>query len=118
MAFKPVTANTHRGPFVTILARRGQERGLTLSVASLRAIGEPRAIAFEWDDDASLLRISAASPESPEASRLPSTMSHGVTVTALLRELGVSFPGTTRLAATPDGPLAIIADLSEYRSAA
>ena len=103
---------------MTILARRGQERGLTLSVASLRAIGEPRAIAFEWDDDASLLRISAASPESPEASRLPSTMSHGVTVTALLRELGVSFPGTTRLAATPDGPLAIIADLSEYRSAA
>ena len=67
-------------------------------------------------DDESLLRISAASPESREASRLTTGTKKRCSITNLLNSLGVSIPHTVRIPATPDGPLAVIADLSEYRS--
>lgn len=117
MAFKPVIAKTKRYPFVTIATSGGgRVREMTLTAETLRNIGEPRAVAFEWDDEDALLRISAASPESPEASPLGKSLTARVTVTALLRQLGVTVESTTRFPVTQDGPLAVIADLSEYRS--
>lgn len=118
MAFKPVIANTARHPFVTILAGKRDSRSLTLSALTHRAIGEPRAVAFEWDEESSLLRISAAAPEHEGASKVPPKLGHGVSVTSLLRQLGVHVQQTTRIPVTRDGPLAVIADLAEYRSTA
>ena len=116
MAFKPVIANTQRHPFITISTAAKYTRELSLSSAAHRAIGEPRAISFEWDDDDALLRISAASPDSPESSPLAQGLRSRCTVTTLLASLGVQVSDTTRFPVKQDGPLAIIADLSEYRS--
>ena len=116
MAFKTVVANTSKQTFVTISVTGARKCELYVAGAAYRAIGEPRAVAFEWDDDESLLRISAASPESREASRLTTGTKKRCSVTHLLSNLGVSIPHTVRIPVTPDGPLAIIADLSEYRS--
>lgn len=117
MAFRPVIANTKQHPFVTIRANRNGVRELCLSAETHRNIGEPRALAFEWDDDDALLRITAASPDSPESSRLPASLDARVAVTTLLTRLGIAVTETTRFPVAQDGPLAVIADLSEYVTA-
>lgn len=116
MAFKAVIANATRYPYATILVGSDGRRALALSTLALAGIGEPRAVAFEWDDEESLLRVSAAAPDAPEASPLPRKASHGVRVTMLLKQLGVTVPETTRFPTRRDGPLAVILDLSEYRN--
>ena len=116
MAFKTVVANATKHAFVTISVTEARQSELYVPTVAYQAIGEPRAVAFEWDDDESLLRISAASPESPEASNLTTGTKKRCGVTYLLRSLGVSILHTVRIPAIPDGPLAVIVDLSEYRS--
>lgn len=116
MAFKTVIANTNHHPFVTISCTKYRGFELTLSAVAYRAIGEPRAIAFEWDDDEGLLRISAASPDSPEASRFGAGLTPRCGITPLIRALDIHVERTSRFPVTTDGPLALIADLSECRS--
>ena len=116
MAFKTVVANTSKQTFVTVSVTGVGACELYVASSAYRAIGEPRAVAFEWDDDESLLRISAASPESRESSPLTTGLKKRCSITNLLNSLGVSIPHTVRIPATPDGPLAVIVDLSEYRS--
>lgn len=95
--------------------RDGRAHRLRLSASTLRSIGTPAAIHFEWDDEDSLLRIVASSPDDPAAFHLGAQ--RRAVIPRLLDHLGVSIGQTTTLPITSDGPLSVIADLSEYRSA-
>lgn len=114
MAFRPISNRPEEGAAVTIrVTRNGWQLYITREARDL--ISTPRAITFEWDDEDALLRISAAAPDAPGASRLPTTTDRYVTgVTTMLRGLGVQLDTTTRIPVTPDGHFSIIADLSEY----
>ena len=73
-----------------------------------RSIGTPAAIHFEWDDEESLLRIVASSPDDPAAFRIG--VQRRAVIPQLLDHLGVSIEHTTTFPVTSDGPLSAIAD--------
>lgn len=95
-------------------ARDGRVPRVRLSAATMRAMGEPVAVFFEWDADDSLLRVVASSPDDPASYRVGRALR--ASVHGLLEQIDVHVGETTAFPATPDGPLAVIADLSDYRS--
>src|SRR5699024_8449839 len=109
MAFKRLGADSALPPFVTFYVRPNGSRQVRLSSGAFSRIGQPRALHVEWDDDESLMRFAAAN-------RLCPGVFQGLSVTELLFALGVVIPEPARVNAVPDGPTAIIVDLSEYRS--
>lgn len=120
MAFKKLSAppSLRHSP-LTGRMRPGTKRGkdhLDLSVGAREAIGNPRAVFFEWDDEEWLLRIVASSHADPASRLVPE--SGRISMAAVLRMIGVHIDAARTLHLTKDGPLALIADLSEYRSAA
>lgn len=117
MAFQRITSDRNKiPPFLTVNIRSNGQAQLRLSVSAYQAMGEPRALHFEWDPDDALIRLVSADPDAPDAHALPPGMFKGLYVTELFYGLGIAIPETVRIPATPDGPLAVIADLSEYRS--
>ena len=87
---------------------------MDLSVGARRAIGSPRAVIFEWDEDEWLLRIVASSHADPASRLLPE--SGRLSIASVLRMIGVNVDVARTLPLKQDGPLALIADLSDYRS--
>ena len=116
MAFKKIgEADLSDTPSITFeTGHGGRAHRVRLSTSTFRSIGTPAAIHFEWDDEESLLRIVASSPDDPAAFHLGPQ--RRAVIPRLLDHLGVSIEQTTSLPATSDGPLSVIADLSEYRS--
>lgn len=115
MAFRPVFAKPEVDEAITI--RVVGNWTIYVNRAVRNKLSDPRAITFQWDDDDALLRICAASPDSPGA--VPISTGDGgrtASVTNMLKDLGLHFESTVRIPVTQDGPLAVIADLSEYRS--
>lgn len=102
--------------FIRFTRRANGATSFKLSTGLYESLGSPRAIHFEWDDDGSLIRIVAANPGDSGSYRICTNGEY--TITDLIDAIGVSFLETTRVPTTSDGPLAAIADLSEYRSAA
>lgn len=117
MAFQRITSDRKKlPPFLTLYVRGNGQVQLRLSVGAYQAMGEPRALHFEWDPDDALIRLVSADPAEPDAHALPPGMFKGIYVTEMFYGLGIAIPETVRIPVTPDGPLAVIADLSEYRS--
>lgn len=118
MAFKRVARPSARPPsFVSIAVKDGVAHSFSLSQKAYERIGSPSAVHVEWDDLDGLIRIVAASPDDPEAFRVPpNTRRRQIRALLLFREIGVAPPEPVRVPAIPDGPTAVIADLSEYRS--
>lgn len=85
-----------------------------LSPLAYERMGEPRAVFLEWDDEASLMRLVASSPDDPSA-YLVGTQAR-FCPSGALEAMGVDIPEATAFPVTPDGPLALIANLTEYRS--
>ena len=120
MAFQKVVAppSLRHSPITT---RFRPHRGKTgahveLSKGAIDSIGHPSAVHFEWDPDEHLLRIVASSPDDPAAYAL--TKAGRVSIAPILAVLPVEISEPVGPPTRADGPLALIADLSEYRSAA
>lgn len=116
MAFKKLArVKPNVGPVSITFHRDGESSTLMkLSLAAHRAIGEPVAVHFEWDDEGYRLRIVASNPKDPAAYNVRTQRRVGVT--GLPEMLRIDAPTGIAIDATVDGPLALIADLSEYRS--
>lgn len=118
MAFKKLSAPpSPRHSPLTGRLRPGRTPGhdhMDLSVGARQAIGNPRAVFFEWDEDEWLLRIVASSHADPASRLLPE--SGRLSIASVLRMIGVDVHEARTLPMARDGALALIADLSEYRS--
>ena len=119
MAFKKLSAPpSPRHSPLTARLRPGKTPGhdhMDLSVGARQAIGNPRAVFFEWDEEEWLMRIVASSHADPASRLLPP--SGRLSIASVLRMIGVDVDVARTIPLTKDGPLAVIADLSEYRSA-
>lgn len=118
MAFVRLDGNLRPGP-TSLTCRIRPARGRTLerielSIASYQALGEPRAVFYEWDDTESLLRIGATSPTDSSARRMAEH--RRVSFSGVPDAVGLHFPEPVSVHLAKDGPLALIANLSEYRS--
>lgn len=118
MAFKRVTKPNKTPPaFLSISVKQGIPTSFALSQRAHERIGSPRALQVEWDDTDGLIRIVAANPEDPDSFRVPYGSSRAIAARQLLRTLGVSPTESVQVPTIPDGPTAVIADLSEYVNA-
>ena len=120
MAFQKVVAppNLRHSRIATrFRPHRGRSGAhVQLSRGAIDSIGEPSAVHFEWDPDEHLLRIVASSRDDPAAYAL--TKDGRVTIAPILTVLPIEISEPVGPPTRADGPLALIADLSEYRSAA
>lgn len=109
---KPGRATPTQAPQITIARNSGTHQVyLSLNKAARASLGDPAAVHFEWDDEACLLRIVASSPDDPAAYRLGR---HGrVTVTGMIRDLGLHIGKTMQIPARRDTRVSTIADLSD-----
>lgn len=114
---KPTRTTAGTQPYITLAVTTTSNRQvyLALNTAARRALGDPAAVHFEFDDDKFLLRVVASNPEDPAAYAIPKT--GRVSVTGMIRDLGVNVTTTTRIHARPAGRLALIADLSDMPAA-
>ncbi|WP_152353286.1 hypothetical protein [Brachybacterium subflavum] len=121
MAFRKLQKPARSGgsplPQITIGATGSNRQSfLALNAAARKALGHPAAVYLEWDPDEYLLRIVASSPEDPAAYTL--TKSTGrISVTGIMRELGIDTRTTRTVPVKPQGRVAVIADLSELPAA-
>lgn len=97
-------------------SRPGASRQVYLSISgkARQMLGDPAAIALEWDPDEWLLRIVAASPDDPDAYRLGKTPRIGIT--GIARELGWMWDIAATIPVKPQGRTAVLADLSQVRT--
>ena len=114
MAFVRIDKPKPRPLFIRFSRKPNGATTFQLSSGLHESLGSPTAVHFEWDADGSLIRVVAAQPEDVGAYRIRTNGEY--TITDLLDAIGVCFPETTRAPAVSDGPVAAIADLSEYRS--
>ena len=115
MAFAKVS-KPKPDPYITITTRTEGGNAIMLPAHTRDLIGDPVAVFFEWDPDDSLLRIVASSPADPDSYRVG--VRNRIGVKGLLGSLGVEVDKTGPHPVIADGPLAVIADLSNYRRAA
>ena len=118
MAFAKVERPVPRtkGPIVTFYPWTSPKKSprMHLSIETYRWIGEPTAVHFEWDDEGALLRVVASSRDDRHA--YPIDSQRRTTTGDLFKRLGLHHGENIHLLAVRDAPLALIVDLSEYRS--
>lgn len=118
MAFQKVVAppSLRHSPITTRFRPHVGKCGahVELSKGAVDSIGNPSAVYFEWDPDDSLLRIVASSPDDPASYAL--TKGGRVSISPILAILPIQISEPVGPPTRADGPLALIADLSEYRS--
>lgn len=89
---------------------------LALNSAARKVMGDPVAVILEWDEDDYQMRIVASSPEDPDSYRIIKGTGR-ISVTGILRELGIDATERRTLPVTPQGRIAVLADLSELPAA-
>lgn len=103
-------------PSITLAPASHSSTYLALNRAAQMALaGGVKYIHFEYDDEKALLRIVASSPDDPASYALSG---HGrVSVTGMLRDLGLRVTEATCIPVQPVSRLAIQADLSVLTTA-
>ena len=94
---------------------KGVKPHMDLTVSAHNSFGKPSAVFFEWDEDECLLRIVASSTADPAARKLGEK--GRVALGGVFTAIGVDIAEPCTIPVTADGPLALIADLSEYVNA-
>lgn len=115
MAFKKLSRSTRKpslqGPRLTLSTSSNGSTYLALNSAAKQAMGDPVAVALFWDDEECLLRIAACSSEDPDSFAV--TKHARLSVTGVVRDMGLSITETVRVAAKSDTRTSLLADLSE-----
>lgn len=119
MAFKKLSRSTRKpslqGPRLTLSTSSNGSTYLALNSAAKQAMGDPVAVALFWDDEECLLRIAACSPEDPDSFAVGKHAR--LSVTSVVRDMGLSITETVRVAAKADTRTSLLADLSELPAA-
>lgn len=116
MAFQKLTrprrSTATTTPAITIgSTQNGRQTYLSINTAARRALGDPAAVTLEWDPDAYILRLVAAASDEADSYRI-TDKSGRISVTGVMRDLGIDCTRTTPMQAKPSGRCAITADLS------
>lgn len=103
-------------PSITLAPASKSTTYMALNRAAQTALaGGAKHIHFEYEDETALLRIVASSPDDPASYALSG---HGrVSVTGMLRDLGLRVTEATRIPVTAVSRLAVEADLSVLTTA-
>lgn len=111
-----VTATT---PTISLgrAGRDSEQTYLSLNAGALRALGDPVAIRLAWDAEEAHLAVIICSPDDPRAYKLTAGTGR-ISVTAILRQLGIEVAETRRFQARPHGRTGLVIDLSDMPTAA
>ena len=113
---KPARTGGSAAPMITIgRSGAGKTTYLALNTAARKALGDPVAVYLEWDADAFLLRLVASSPEDPAAYTITKGTGR-LSVTAIMRELGLIPRDRYTAPGRPHGWQALVVDVSEMRT--
>lgn len=113
---KPARRTVTSAPSITLsTSSRASGAYMAFNSGSMKLLGEPAAVHFEWDDETCMLRIHVSSPDAPEAFVIGKHAR--ASVTGLISEIGVAIPETTRIPVRPETRLPVLADLSALPAA-
>lgn len=96
--------------------RDNEQTYLSLNAGAMRALGDPVAIRLAWDPDDALLAVIICSPDDPRAYKLTAKTGR-VSVTQIIRQLGLDITDTRRFPARPHGRTGLVVDLSDMPTA-
>ena len=121
MSFVPLSKPSRRAgstqPMITIgHSRKNRQTYLALNSEARRVIGNPRAVSLAWDAENLRLLVSAA-PEGEPDSYLITESSGRCSVTAIMRELGLTPADAHAMPARKHGTTGLIIDVSGIRTA-
>lgn len=110
---KPRKTTASHQPMISIARAAGNSQiYMSINQTARKLLGDPAAVVFMWDDEACILRITASSPEDPASYKLGNAHPR-ISITGVMRELGITVHDTTRIPVTRAGRLAVDADLSD-----
>lgn len=118
--FKPLAKPSRRAgstsPMITIgHTDKNRQTYLSLNTEARRTIGHPRAVTLAWDAEKLLLLVSAASPDTPDSYGI--TASSGrCSVTAIMRELGLTPAESHAMTARRHGSTGLVVDVSGIKT--
>lgn len=121
MPFIPLSKPSRRAgstrPMITIgHSRKNRQTYLALNSEARRAIGDPRAVTLAWDESTYQMLVSAA-PEGAPDSYLITHSSGRCSVTAIMRELGLTPQDAHAMPARKHGATGLVIDVSGIRTA-
>lgn len=121
MTFIPLQKPSRRAgsvaPMITIgHADKNRQTYLALNAAARRALGDPKALTLAWDAEKYLLLVSVASPGDPDSYGI--TESSGrISVTAIMRDLGLTPAEAHAMPARKHGKTGLVVDVSGIKTA-
>ncbi|HEX7349620.1 hypothetical protein [Brachybacterium sp.] len=96
-------------------AQQNRQTYLALNTTARRTLGDPKAVTLAWDPENLLLLVSAASPNDPDSYGI--TESSGrCSVTAIMRDLGLTPAEAHAMPARKHGPTGLVVDVSGIRT--